>query len=347
MKTKIPVGILGATGLLGNYYLHLLRQHPWFEVSFLGGSQEGSFEERAQEKWHLPHPIPSGYYIHKADALDEARKRCSFVFSALPAEQATRIEPLYASAGIPVISSASSHRLEPDVPLLIPEVNPEHLLLIDEQKAKRGWKGFLVAKPNCALQSFVIPLTPLHHKFRIQRLSITTLQAMSGAGVGGLSSLAIQDNVIPFIKGEEEKLEQEPLKIWGKLRLSTLIPARDLTITSHCTRVPVLDGHMACISVSFETKPTEEDILSAWNTFASPYSLPSAPLKPILYRHEDNRPQTRLDRDSGEGMSITVGRLRTCPLLDYRFVGLAHNAIRGGAGGGILIAELLHQQGRL
>lgn len=345
---KIPVGILGATGLIGQHYVQLLQNHPWFELAFLGASQEGSYEECVKGKWHLPSPIPKEYRVFKVEDIEKAKKNCSFVFSALPNELAKEIEIAYASEGLPVVSNASAHRFTPDVPILIPEVNPEHLGLIRCQQKQRGWKrGFIVAKPNCSVQSFIIPLTPLHRKFEIKSLFVTTLQAMSGAGQSGLPSHVIHDNVIPFIQGEEEKAEKEPLKIWGKLQEGSITLATSLSITAHCNRVPVLDGHLACISVSFVKKPSLEDILGIWNHFSPPLALPSSPKAPIVYKNEPDRPQVRLDRNAGERMSVTVGRLRPCSLLDYRFVGLSHNMVRGGAGGALLIAELLKSEGYL
>lgn len=342
---KIPVGILGATGLIGQHYMHLLQKHPWFEIAFLGASTEGSYDERVQGKWHLPHPVPQGFSVFHIDDIEKAKRSCRFVFSALPNELAKECELAYAQAGLPVISNASVHRFSPDVPVIIPEVNPEHLEVIESQKKRRGWKGFIVAKPNCSLQSFVLPLAPLHQKFQIEKIAVTTLQAMSGAGQSGLPSHTIHDNVIPYIGGEEEKAEKEPLKIWGSLKEGEIVLENTLAITAHCNRVPVLDGHLACVSVAFKMKPSMEEILACWELFLPPFNLPSSPLRPILYRNEIDRPQPRLDRHGGEGMSVSVGRLRPCPLFDYRFTGLSHNAVRGGAGGGILIAELLTSQG--
>lgn len=345
---KIAVGILGATGLIGQHYIHLLQEHPWFEVTFLGGSQEGPYEKRVEGKWHLAAPIPPSLFVHSVEDIEKAKEKCHFVFSALPNEQALIYETAYAAAGLPVISNASFHRNDSDVPLLIPEVNGAHIEILDKQRKNRGWKkGFIVAKPNCSIQSYVLPLAPLHQAFRVRKIFVTTLQAMSGAGHTGLPSHSIQDNIIPFIRGEEEKSESEPLKIWGKVKGEAIIPTNEMTITAHCNRVPVLDGHLACVSVQFETKPSEEDIREAWHHFHAPFSSPLSSSSPILYRPEIDRPQTRLDREVGRGMCVSVGRLRPCSLLDYRFVGLSHNAVRGGAGGGILNAEFLYLKGYL
>jgi aspartate-semialdehyde dehydrogenase len=233
--------------------------------------------------------------------------------------------------------------------VLIPEVNPEHAQMIPIQQKNRNWtKGFIVAKPNCSLQSYMIPLSPLHREFKVARLVVTTLQAVSGAGYPGVSSLDILDNVIPYIANEEEKSEQEPLKMWGHIQDHGICSASNIVISAHCNRVPVLDGHLACVSVQFEKKPNREEILHLWQSFQTLpqlLQLPSAPEQSIIYLDAPDRPQPRQDRNAGKGMSVTVGRLRDCPLFDYRFVALSHNTIRGAAGGGILNAEFLMQQG--
>lgn len=314
---RIPVGVLGATGVIGQHYVSLLQDHPWFEIACLAASKEaGSYEEAVKSRWHQKGPIPKG---HRLDSLNEFSP-CPIVFSALPNELAIKIEPRLVKEGCWVISSASCHR--ENNPIIIPEINPHHI------KGSR-----LIAKPNCAVQSFLLPLAPLHKIAKIRSLSVTTLQAVSGAGNGALASSAFHDNVIPYIEGEEEKLENEPLKI-----LDARFP-----ITAHCNRVPVLHGHMACVSVSFHTPLAREEILSAWRE-PSPLILPSAPRFPIVYHESPERPQSRLDRDADGGMSVAVGRLRPCPLLDWRFAALSHNALRGGAGGGVLIAEYLKKE---
>lgn len=297
------VGILGATGVIGRHYLELLQNHPRFEFS-------------------------------------PDRKNCDFFFSALPNEVAIEQEKQLKNEGYPVISSASPHRLDPHVPVVIPEVNPHHLDILP----KKG--GFIVTKPNCSIQSFLIPLAPLHRKFGIKAVTVTSLQAISGAGKQGLFSHEIHDNVIPYISGEEEKSEEEPRKILGTPRKNTIVPDTSFNISSHCTRVPVLHGHLSCVSVLFNTKPSREEMLQIWSQ-PTTLDLPSAPKNPILYLEDPERPQTRLDRDTGKGMSVTVGRLRPCPLFHWRFVALSHNTVRGGAGGGLLIAELLDSRGFL
>lgn len=354
---KIPVGILGATGMVGQQYLQLLENHPWFEVNFLTSSNqsaEKSYREAVSGRWHMSTPIPENIAnkpVQRSDEITAAKQSCRFVFSAMSNEGALAYEELYAQNGIPVISNASHHRSSPDVPVLIPEVNPDHLQIIPIQQKNRSWDtGFIVVKPSCSLQSYMIPLSPLHRKYQIVRLLVTTMQAVSGAGYPGVSSVNIIDNIIPHIANEEEKLEWEPLKIWGHMGDNSLHTAKDIAISAHCNRVPVMDGHLTCVSVQFAKKPAREDILTLWNNFQGlpqQLQLPSAPPHPIIYREESDRPQPRRDRDAGKGMSVSVGRLRACPVFDYRFAALSHNTIRGAAGGGILNAELLVRQGFL
>lgn len=354
---KIPVGILGATGVVGQQYLQLLANHPWFEVSFLASSEQSAgkaYHEAVSGRWHMDTPIPEEFLnlpVHSIDEIQLAKNLCCFVFSAISSDAAKIYEERYAEKGISVISNAAYHRQTIDVPVLIPEVNPDHAHIIPLQQKNRHWsKGFIVAKPNCSLQSYMIPLAPLHPHFKVKRLFITTFQATSGAGYPGVPSLDILDNVIPYIAGEEEKSEQEPLKIWGHIEGSKIAPASHIVISAHCNRVPVLHGHLACVSVQFENKPHKEEILQAWKDFQGApqrLKLPTASDFPIIYRSELDRPQPRQDRNNGKGMSVTVGRLRECPLFDYRFTALSHNTIRGAAGGGILNAEFLMKQGYL
>lgn len=354
---KIPVGILGATGMVGQQYVHLLKDHPWFEITYLASSEQSAgkkYSEAIVGRAHMPAPLSQNIANMVVESLDDialAKSRCRFVFSAMANEGAKAYEEQYAKAGIPVISNASYHRTSPDVPILIPEVNPDHLSVISIQQKNRGWtKGFIVVKPNCSLQSYMIPLCPLHQAFTVKQIVITTMQALSGAGHPGVSSMDILDNVIPYIGGEEEKSEQEPLKIWGKVENNQIVDAKNIAISAHCNRVPVIDGHMACVSVLFEKKPSRQEILDLWSKFTAlpqQLKLPSAPEMPVIYSEEKDRPQPRLDRDASHGMAVTVGRLRECPVFHYRFAALSHNTIRGAAGGGILNAELLHQQGYL
>jgi aspartate-semialdehyde dehydrogenase len=354
---KIAVGILGATGVVGQDYLQLLSDHPWFTVTFLAASDASSgksLREATLNRWNQSEKTLQQFAempISQLDAIESAKRACSFVFSALSSEAAQLYEESYAAAGLPVISNASYHRMAKDVPLLIAEVNPEQTAIIPVQQKNRNWtRGFIVAKPNCSLQSYMIPLFPLHAHFTLKHLIVTTMQALSGAGYPGLSSLDILDNVIPYIPQEEEKSEVEPLKIFGTIEGHEISLANGITISAHCNRVPVRDGHLACVSASFEKKPTREeaiDLIRRFRGVPQQLNLPSAPKIPIVYQEENNRPQPRLDRNRGGGMAVTMGRLRPCPVLDLRFVALSHNTLRGAAGGGILNAELLLRQGYL
>lgn len=351
MREKLRVGVLGATGMVGQHYVRLLKNHPWFEVSFLAASKESpNYGQALIEKGCSSDAMPA-LPVYRIDEIAAAASQCDFVFSALGTEAALEYEGRYAAAGLPVVSNASAHRQDPDVPVLIGEINPEHLAIIPEQQRNRGWKkGFIVVKPNCSLQSYLFPLFPLHREFGIKRLIVTTMQAVSGAGYPGVASLDILDNVIPYIGGEEEKSETEPLKILGRIEGGRFAPALEIEISAHCNRVPVADGHTACVSVEFVQKPSRDEILRLWRAFRGApqeLGLPSAPLQPIVYREEKDRPQPKLDRNAENGMAVTVGRLRECPVLDYRFVALSHNALRGAASGGILNAELLVRQNYL
>ncbi|MBI5388777.1 aspartate-semialdehyde dehydrogenase [Candidatus Woesearchaeota archaeon] len=354
-QQQLHVGILGATGMVGQQYIHLLENHPWFTVTFLAASERSAgktFADAVAGRWHAQGDMPQkirNMRVHTVDDIRAAKESCSFVFSALDSEIAKIYESQYARAGIPVVSNASAHRQDPDVPMLIPEINADHIAIIPLQQRQRGWnKGFIAVKPNCSLQSYLTPLYALHQKYRVKQVIVSTMQAVSGAGHPGVASLDIIDNVVPFINGEEEKTEQEPLKIWGQIEGNAIIPSQGICIAAHCNRVPTLNGHLACVSVSFANKPTKEEIISAWKSFRGmpqELKLPMAPEHPIIYRDEPDRPQVRLDRDADKGMATTVGRLRECPVLDWRFVGLSHNTIRGAAGGGILNAELLVAKG--
>lgn len=343
--------------MVGQHYLERLRGHPWFEVKFVAASELSAgrcYGEAVAGRWHMHTPLDNalaGLRVHSLESLDDALACCEFVFSAMTNEAAERYEERYAAAGLPVISNASFHRQTSDVPMLIPEVNPAHSAIIPIQQKNRQWdKGFIAVKPNCSLQSYMIPLAPLHERYGVKRLIITTLQALSGAGYPGVSAWDITDNVIPYIAKEEEKSESEPLKIWGKISGNKIDDAKGIAISAHCNRVAVLDGHLACVEVEFEEKPAIQEILSCWDSFLGvpqEYKLPSAPERAILYNSEPNRPQPRLDRHAGAGMAVSVGRLRPSAVGHYRFVALSHNTIRGAAGGGLLNAELLLQQGFL
>lgn len=353
---KLKVGVLGATGMVGQKYVSLLENHPWFEVTYLAASERSAgkkYKDAIEGRWHMEEDLPkciADMMVENAADISKA-KGCDFVFSALDSDPAKELEHKYAEAGIPVVSNASAHRGTPDVPMLIPEINANHCDIIKIQQKNRGWKkGFIVVKPNCSLQSYMTPLYALHREHRMKRVIITTMQAVSGAGYPGVASWDIIDNIIPFIKGEEEKSEKEPMKILGRIHGNSIVNATEPKISAHCNRVPTLDGHMATVSVEFEKKPDRETILRIWEDFrAEPQKLklPMAPEQPIIYRPEPNRPQTRLDRDVDKGMAVTCGRLRECNVLQWRFVGLSHNTVRGAAGGGILNAELLKAKGYL
>jgi aspartate-semialdehyde dehydrogenase len=354
---KLRVGVLGATGMVGQNYITLLQGHPWFEVTAMVASEKSagkSYLEAVAGRWHMQKDIPKevrSLMIKSIDDIKDVRSNCDFVFSALDSGVAKIYEEQYAAAGIPVVSNASTHRHTRDVPMLIPEINPDHIDIIPVQQKNHSWhKGFIVVKPNCSLQSYMTPLYALHQEFKVTAAIITTMQAVSGAGHPGVSSFDIIDNIIPYIKGEEEKSEQEPMKILGKIKGDHIDYYQDLKISAHCNRVPTIDGHMACVSLKFEKKPTRERIIRLWQNFRAlpqKLKLPFAPEQPIIYREEMDRPQTRLDRDADKGMAVTVGRLRECLVFDYRFVSLSHNTIRGAAGGGILNAELLVKRGYL
>ena len=354
---KLRIGVLGATGMVGQNYISLLENHPWFTVNYLAASERSAgknYREAVAGRWYMLKDIPKeveSLMVYSIDQLDKAAKNCDFVFSALDTGVAKEYEEKYAEADIPVVSNASSHRHTSDVPMLIAEINPHHTDIIPVQQKNRGWKkGFIVVKPNCSLQSYMTPLFALHREFTVLRAIITTMQAVSGAGHPGVSSYDIIDNIIPYIKGEEEKSEREPNKILGTIEGNRFKYYEGLKISTHCNRVPVIDGHMACVSLEFKKKPSDSQIREIWNTFRAlpqEMDLPFAPKQPIIYREEADRPQTRLDRDADKGMAVTCGRLRECHVFDYRFVALSHNTIRGAAGGGILNAELLVKQGYL
>lgn len=351
---KIPVGILGATGMVGQQYATLLANHPWFEITVVAASARSSgmtYGKAIENRWCLDAPMPASLkdlIVLDAVAFTEVASRCRLVFSAieLEKEELKKLEENYANAGVHVVSNASAHRWTDDVPMIIPEINSSHLQIIPEQQKKRGWKGSITVKPNCSIQSYLTPLHALMQAgYPVAKIFVTTLQAVSGAGYPGVASLDMIDNVIPYINGEEEKTEKEPLKILGTIQEGRFTLRDSLQISAHCNRVAVRDGHLACVSMGFSDKvPSIDETIEIWRRFRSTpqdLSLPSAPSYPITYREEENRPQPRKDRMSGQGMGITVGRLRQCTLLDLKFVGLSHNTLRGAAGGGVLNAELL------
>ncbi|MDR2344400.1 MAG: aspartate-semialdehyde dehydrogenase [Spirochaetaceae bacterium] len=363
---KIPVGILGATGMVGQNYIALLAGHPWFKVNYVAASPRSAgkrYGELTAGRWLLAKacdPSVSGLLVEDANDLSRAaaaaaRGDLAFVFSALEMGKAEilALEDSYAAAGIPVVSNASANRWTDDVPMLIAEVNPSHTDIIPSQQAARGWKkGFIVVKPNCSIQSYMTPVWALLEAgYDVKRMVVTTMQAVSGAGYPGVASLDIVDNVVPYIGGEEEKSELEPLKILGSVENGRIRKADAPLISAHCNRVSVINGHTAAVSLEFGAKKAGiEEVKRIWSEFSAlpqQLKLPMAPEQPIIVRDEANRPQPNKDRDADKGMAVSVGRLRACPVFDLRFVGLSHNTVRGAAGGGILNAELLKAKGYL
>ncbi len=357
---KIKVGILGATGMVGQNYIKLLENHPWFDVVYLAASSNSAgmkYDEAVKGRWQMTTPIPKkieNIKVEDVSDIEKAKGKCSFVFSAFEISDkkiVKEIEEKYAEAGIPVVSNASANRWTEDVPMLIPEINASHTDVIATQKKNHGWKdGFIAVKPNCSLQSYLTPIYALNKAgFPIKKIFITTLQAVSGAGYPGVPSLDMIDNVVPFIGGEEEKTENEPLKILGEIKNGKFEKNKDLKISAQCMRVPVSDGHLACVSILFKTKkPTKDQIIKIWKDFKGipqDLKLPFAPIQPIIYNEEENRPQPKKDRNNDKAMAVTVGRLRECNIFDYKFIALSHNTVRGAAGGGILNAELLVKKG--
>jgi aspartate-semialdehyde dehydrogenase len=341
---KFRVGILGATGVVGQRFIQLLADHPQFEVAALAASGRSQGKTYAEAcTWRLPGDMPERVrqivVQPPAPPLD-----CDFVFSSLPGDVAKVAEEEFARGGYPVISNSSPHRMGADVPLLIPEVNPQHVALIDIQRKNHGYdRGFIVTNPNCSAIVIVLALAPLHAQFGVTSCVVTTMQALSGAGYPGVASLDATDNVIPFIGGEEEKIEAETLKLLGRFQ-NGAIAEPDMTVSAQCNRVNVTDGHMASIRVKLSRSASLDELREALSSFTSvpqELKLHSAPATPIIVRDEDDRPQPRLDRDAGNGMSVTVGRIAPDNVLDFRFVALGHNTIRGAAGAAILNAELL------
>ena len=356
VKEKMKVGVVGATGMVGQRFLTLLADHPYFEIAALAASPRSAgktYEEAVGSRWKLSTPMPEQVkkmIVINAEDVETMGKLCSFVFCAvdMKKDEVKALEEKYAKAEIPVVSNNSANRWTPDVPMLIPEINVDHLSLIGHQRARLGTKrGFIAVKPNCSIQSYVPALTPLL-KYKPTLVVATTYQAISGAGKTFREWPEMTDNVIPYIGGEEEKSEQEPLRVWGKVENGVVVKAEAPLITTQCIRVPVTDGHTAAVFVKFENKPTKEEILKAWAEFKGlpqELELPHAPKQFVTYFEEDNRPQCALDRDIYGGMGVTVGRLREDSFFDYKFVGLSHNTLRGAAGGGVLTAELLYRLG--
>ncbi len=362
MRNKIAVGVLGATGMVGQRYIATLENHQWFEVTYVAASPRSAgkaYKEAVENRWLIGANIPAGVadlIVQDANDVSAAKGKCKFVFSALEMDKDTikALEAAYAEAGIPVVSNASANRWTDDVPMLIPEINPQHTDIIAEQQKHHGWdKGFIAVKPNCSLQSYMAPIFALQQAgYPVKRMIVTTMQAVSGAGYPGVSSFDMIDNVVPYIGGEEEKTEKECLKILGTVKNGKIENAAGPLVAAHCNRVPVIDGHTACVSLEFDLpedkKPSLEEIERVWTSFRGvpqELNLPNAPEHPIIVRHEQNRPQPRRDREADKGMAVSVGRLRKCPVFDIRFVALSHNTKRGAALGGILNAELLKAKG--
>ncbi|MGM9636361.1 MAG: aspartate-semialdehyde dehydrogenase [Eubacteriales bacterium] len=356
MSTKYRVGVIGCTGMVGQRFLTLLANHPWFEVTALlasGRSAGQSYEKAVEGRWKMTSELPEKYKnMPVLDSSDPSavKDQVDFVFCAvnMPKSDILALEEAYAKAEIPVVSNNSANRWTPDVPMVIPEINPEHLEVIAAQRKRLGTtKGFIAVKPNCSIQSYVPALSPLL-KFEPTLVVATTYQAISGAGKTFREWPEMIDNVIPYISGEEEKSEQEPLRIWGKVEDGKIVKACAPLITTQCIRVPVTDGHTAAVFVNFNKKPTKEEILECWRIYEGEpqkLGLPSAPKQFLTYFEEDNRPQSVLDRNLYGGMGISIGRLREDSVFDYKFVGLSHNTLRGAAGGAVLIAELLCAKG--
>lgn len=354
---QFNVGVIGATGMVGQRFMLLLENHPWFNVKVLAASARSAgktYAEAVGDKWAFDCPIPEKYQnlvVLDAEAdMDAIAQAVDFVFCAVNMDKAKirALEEAYAKKEVPVVSNNSAHRFTDDVPMVIPEINPDHIEVIAAQRNRLGTKrGFIAVKSNCSLQSYVPLLHPLR-KFGIKQAAVCTYQAISGAGKTFKTMPEILDNVIPYIGGEEEKSEQEPLKIWGEVQDGKIVTANGPAITAQCLRVPVSDGHTAAVFVSFDRKPTKEEILQAWADFSGvPQSLklPSAPERFIRYFEENDRPQAKLDRMEGNGMSVSAGRLREDNVYDYKFIGLSHNTLRGAAGGAVLLAELLAAKG--
>ena len=358
MAEKLRVGIVGATGMVGQRFITLLEDHPYFELTALVASPRSAgktYLEAVGERWKMKSPIPESVAkmtVLSSESIEEIASLVDFVFCAvdMKKEEIRALEEAYAKAEIPVVSNNSANRWTPDVPMVIPEINDAHLEVIESQRKRLGTKyGFIAVKPNCSIQSYVPALTPLL-KFEPTEIVATTYQAISGAGKTFREWPEMIDNVIPFIGGEEEKSEKEPLRIWGSVEGGEIVPAKDPIITTQCIRVPVSDGHTAAVFVRFKKKPSKQEILEAWKNFSGkPQSLglPSAPAQFVTYFEEENRPQAALDRDLYGGMGVSVGRLREDTVYDYKFVGLSHNTLRGAAGGAVLIAELLYREGYL
>jgi aspartate-semialdehyde dehydrogenase len=348
MKTKYPIGILGATGMVGQRYIQLLENHPWFEVAWLAASDRSSGKPYGEAaKWRLDTPLPERI-ANMTVAAAEPEGAPKTIFASVDAAIAREMEPRFAAAGCAVLSNSSAFRMTPNVPLVIPEVNAGHLHLIEEQPWRKQSGGYMVTNPNCSTIGLVMALKPLQERFGIEQIFVTTMQAISGAGYPGVASMDILDNVVPYIGSEEEKMEEETLKLLGALEGHAVTPLA-ARISASCNRVAVVDGHTESVSIKLKKPATREEILAAWAEFnpLAGQGLPTAPEPPVVWVPQPDRPQPRLDRNRGNGMAVTVGRLRPCGLLDWKFTALSHNTIRGAAGATILNAELLASLGKL
>ncbi|MBQ9975004.1 MAG: aspartate-semialdehyde dehydrogenase [Clostridia bacterium] len=356
--SKLRVGVVGGTGMVGQRFITLLDNHPYFDLTCIAASASSAgktYEEAVAGRWNMKTPIPEmakKLIVKDASDIEAVKAEVDFILCAvnMKKEEIMALEEAYAKAEVPVVSNNSAHRKTPDVPMVIPEINNDHIEVIKDQKKRLGTtKGFIAVKPNCSIQSYVPFITPLL-KFKPTNVVVSTYQAISGAGKTFESWPEMIDNVIPYIGGEEEKSEKEPMKVWGHIENGVIVDKTDMTITSQCIRVPVTDGHLATVFISFENKPSKEEILEAWNNYSGrpqELGLHSAPKKFLTYFEEDNRPQTGVDRDLEGGMGVSAGRLREDTLFDYKFVGLSHNTLRGAAGGSLLLAELLYKEGYL
>ena len=356
MKKKLKVGVLGATGMVGQRFISLLAENPWYEVVTVAASPRSAgktYEEAVGGRWKMKTPMPEcvkSLVVMNVNEVEKVAAGVDFVFSAvdMTKDEIRAIEEAYARTETPVVSNNSAHRWTPDVPMVIPEVNPEHFKVIEFQKKRLGTKrGFIAVKPNCSIQSYA-PVLSAWKEFEPYEVVATTYQAISGAGKTFKDWPEMVENIIPYIGGEEEKSEQEPLRIWGEIKDGVIVKASEPVITCQCIRVPVLDGHTAAVFVKFRKKPSKEQLiekLTAFKGLPQELELPSAPKQFIQYLEEDNRPQVKLDVDFERGMGVSVGRLREDTVYDYKFVGLSHNTLRGAAGGAVLCAELLTAQG--
>ena len=356
MNRKLKVGILGGTGMVGQRFIALLENHPWFEVTTIAASERSAgktYEEAVGGRWKMDTPMPQAVkeiMVMNVNEVEKVAAGVDFVFSAvdMSKEEIRRIEEEYAKTETPVVSNNSAHRWTPDVPMMIPEINPEHMEVIESQRKRLGTtKGFIAVKPNCSIQSYA-PVLSAWKEFEPYEVAAATYQAISGAGKTFKDWPEMVENVIPYIGGEEEKSEKEPLRIWGEVKDGVIVPATSPVITCQCLRVPVLNGHTAAVFVKFRQKPTKEqliDKLLAFKGKPQELKLPSAPDQFIQYMEEDNRPQVKLDVDFGKGMGVSVGRLREDTVYDWKFIGLSHNTVRGAAGGAVLCAELLKAEG--